>query len=273
VTVIIPLYNKRGHLDACLESVRHQAGIALEMICVDDFSSDRSGETAEAVARTEPRLRLIRNDSHRGAAYSRNLGISLARGRYLQFTDADDMLPPDSLGTLLQAADRSDSEVARGSLQAVAGGVVAPGPAATIKAERIGPLLDMPELWIPWFHVCFLISRALVVREKIQYPDLVAGEDPVFLAAVLTKANRICVTPRATYTWRPNDRRPRASLRTVQDYIEHARRVKTIYSGTYEACWVAYRGFIADNIRLLLSQADVTSEESQALENEIRALQ
>ncbi len=272
VTVIIPVYNKRKYLSACLESVLNQTGVKLEVICVDDCSSDGSWEIAAEVARTEPLLRLVRNHANIGAAQSRNIGISLARGRYIQFTDADDLLPRGSLTALLEAAERTGSDVARGTLQVLRGGVSTAWPTETITEEKVRTFLDLPELWIPWFHCCFLISRALLTRENTQYPLLVAGEDAVFMASILTKAHRICVTPRVTYTYRQDDERTPPTLRTVQDYIAHAKLVKQIYAGAHDRCWAAYGKFIKGDIGLLMNQAQLNPEECQVLSSQVDEL-
>jgi len=272
VTVVIPVYNKGRYLQACLESVLRQTGITFEVICVDDCSTDGSWEITVEMSKKEPLLRVVKNESNRGASYSRNVGISMARGRYLQFTDADDLLLPGSLATLLEAAERTGADVVRGTLQRLINGVGVSSPEETIKEAQTGILSDLQELWIPWWHYCFLISHELLVREDIKYPDLIAGEDPVFMARVLTKADRICVIPQATYIYRPNDSRPQPNLRTVADYITHAQIVQTIYAGDYDACWRKYRDFIISDIRLLLSQAYVTPDEFQVLDKQIHAL-
>lgn len=272
VTVIIPVYNKSKYLRACIESILCQTGITLEVICVDDCSTDGSWEIAEEITKKESRVRLVRNESNKGAFHSRNVGISLARGRYVQFTDADDLLPADSLSTLVNASKRTDSDVVRGTLQTLHDEVVAPWEGEVINAEKTGTLLDLPELWIPWFHVCFLISRKLLIRKKIQYPNLVAGEDPVFMAKVLTNAQRVCVIPHVAYTYRQDDSRSLPKFKTVQDYITHLKLVKAIYGGIYKPCWLAYQKFIVADVELLLSQAQVTSEEHILLENQINEL-
>lgn len=261
VTVIIPIYNKSKYVEACLKSVLRQTGISLELICVDDCSTDGSWEIASELARSEPGMRLARNSVNSGAARSRNLGISLARGRYIQFTDADDLLPPGALAALFHAAKRAGAEVARGTVEILAAETAKPWAKETIKTEKLGLFLDLPELWIPWFHTCFLISRHLIVRENIKYPNLVTGEDPVFIAKVLTKAKRIFVTPRPTYRYREPKHRPKPIFKTIDDYLSHAQLVKSEYSRAHYQCWEVYRNFIKRDVGLLISQANLTEAE------------
>jgi CDP-glycerol glycerophosphotransferase len=283
VTVVIPVYNKAEYLEACLESVLGQSGITLEVVCVDDGSADGSAAILTRVARRERRVRAIRSDSNRGAARSRNIGIALARGKYVQFTDADDVLPEGALAALFRTAEETGSEAVKGNFQALRNGIVGPPgnlidaddgfwPIEGIGEKKIGTILDLPEIWIPWFHVSYLISRGLLVRGGIEYPALSRGEDPVFIARVLTLARRICIMPQVVYTYRQGDHRPPPSLRSVQDYVSHAGLVREAYGVKHARCWETYRDFIKSDIRAVLQQAQAAPEESAALMAQVDAL-
>ena len=91
-SLIIPVYNARGTLPVCLQSVRQSDFGDWELIIVDDGSTDGSAELA-----AEMGARVIRTHSRNGPAYARNLGVSIAHGRFLFFLDADCQLHPDTL--------------------------------------------------------------------------------------------------------------------------------------------------------------------------------
>src|SRR5687768_7513246 len=114
ISVVVPVYNKEAHLAECIESVLEQEGVSLEVICVDDDSADRSWKILKRLRRADRRVMLIRHPANLGPSAARNTGIDLANGRYLQFTDADDMLPPGALHSLHAAAVRAEAEVVRG---------------------------------------------------------------------------------------------------------------------------------------------------------------
>ena len=273
ITVVVPIHDKEKYLGQCLTSVLTQEGVELEVICVDDASTDSSLEVV-AQFEQDSRVRLIRNTTNIGAGRSRNIGIQNARGRYLQFTDADDLLPPSSLRRLLSAAKRTEAEVVQGRVQMLRGGVLSDYEAIHF-AERVGSFEAFPELWVPWFHVSFLISRQLLTRSGALYPALSAGEDPVFMAKVLTSARRICSNDQITYVYRLDDDRKRQSAVTplhVEDYIEHAQLVKEIYGDKNIKAWAAYRAFIVPDIRLLLSRAHCNHEKIRELDQRIEAL-
>jgi CDP-glycerol glycerophosphotransferase len=257
VSVIIPIYNKAKYLEPCLDSVLAQTGLAVEVVCIDDASSDGSAGIAARYAAANPNVTYLRNSSREGAARSRNRGIEAAGGPWVQFTDADDLLPTGALASLRQTAVEEDAEVVRGALQRIQSGHIDPWPGAPALSARAGAILDLPELWIPWFHTCYLVSREMLISRNIRYPDLVAGEDPVFIARVLTSARRMAITPSAVYIYRQDERRDRPTRQTVEDYFRHAELVRDTYSGQFMPCWDAYRPFIQEDLRLLMQQASL----------------
>ena len=272
VSVIIPIYNKVKYLDACLESVLSQRDVAIEVICIDDASTDGSADIASQYAKADARLTLAAVDVRRGAARARNLGIERANGRWLQFTDADDLLPKDCLAAMCGAARATGADVVRGNLDRVQQGRISPFPAAVRFGDRSGRLLDLPELWIPWFHTCYLLSSDLLRSRGIRYPDLMAGEDPVFIARVLTSAKQIATVALATYVYRQDETRPPPTRPIVDDYLRHAEMVKAIYTDEFLPCWNAYRALIQDDLRLLADQAGLIGDDRVVVEERISSL-
>lgn len=108
VSVIIPAYNAEKYLAECLESVGSQTERNLEIIVVDDGSTDGTAAIVAGFAEADPRLRLIRQPNG-GPGPARNTAIAAARGRYLAFVDADDLLLPHALEHMLAAARRHDA--------------------------------------------------------------------------------------------------------------------------------------------------------------------
>jgi glycosyltransferase involved in cell wall biosynthesis len=289
ISVVVPIYNKERYLAQCLSSILSQKGAELEVICIDDGSTDSSLKVV-AQFEQDSRVRLLRNSTNIGPGLSRNIGIQSARGRYLQFTDADDLLLPNALARLLSAANRTGAEVVKGRIQTLRGGkVVNSSSPRRVRSrlsglirqllrvnERVGSFEALPDLWIPWFHYAFLISRELLIRARASYPSLRIGEDPVFLAKVLTSASRICSTGQIIYAVRLDDDRKTQDVVTavaVKDYIGHALLVKEIYGEKNAKAWIAYREFIIPDIRMLLSRAHFDDNQTRDdLERSIAAL-
>ena len=89
ISVIIPVYNAEKHLEECIRSVCAQTVKDIEILCVDDGSSDGSLAILQRLAQEDPRVKVICQENA-GAGAARNHGLRLARGKYLSFLDADD---------------------------------------------------------------------------------------------------------------------------------------------------------------------------------------
>ena len=100
VSVIIPVYNVQDFLRECLNSVVHQSYSNLEILLIDDGSTDASGEICDEYARSDARVRVI-HKSNGGQASARNTALELARGEFLTFVDSDDVADVDLVQTLL----------------------------------------------------------------------------------------------------------------------------------------------------------------------------
>ena len=109
VSVIVPVYNVENYLRQCLDSITGQTLRNIEIICVDDSSTDSSGKILEEYAKKDERIKII-TQPNKGAGAARNNGLSAAQGKYLSFLDSDDFFEPDMLELAYKKAeeDRAD---------------------------------------------------------------------------------------------------------------------------------------------------------------------
>lgn len=107
VTVVMPVHNGAGTLRQSVASVLDQTFRDLELVVVDDASTDDTAGIVEGIAAADPRLRLIRRERSGGPAAARNTGIATGAGRYLAFCDADDLWLPEKLERQLALAEAS----------------------------------------------------------------------------------------------------------------------------------------------------------------------
>ncbi len=112
VSLVIPVYNSERFLRQCLDSVCSQTYKDIEVICVDDGSTDHSFELLNEYAEQDGRIHVFSNTlDHKGAAGARNLGLQKATGKYVQFVDSDDFFEPDMTESLVAKADKTGAEV------------------------------------------------------------------------------------------------------------------------------------------------------------------
>lgn len=115
VSVVIPIYNVERYLEQCLSSVTAQSHTRLEIICVDDGSTDRSAAIARQMAAADDRIRLIQQ-VNQGLSAARNNGLAEARGDYVFFLDSDDWLAGHAIEFLLLAASQTGCAAVSGAV-------------------------------------------------------------------------------------------------------------------------------------------------------------
>ena len=111
VSVIMPAYNAEKHIEAAISSVLSQSYGELELLIIDDCSSDKSVEIAKGFERWDPRVRVLRNTQNMGVARTRNRGFDLARGEWIALLDSDDIWHVDKLEKQLELADKSNADI------------------------------------------------------------------------------------------------------------------------------------------------------------------
>jgi glycosyltransferase involved in cell wall biosynthesis len=112
ISVVVPTHNRVDLLRTTLRTVRWQRDVSMEILVVDDGSSDDTGTFVRGL--DDERVRLLRHDAPQGVSTARNLGASEARGGWLAFCDDDDLWAPEKLWRQLQAARKADSAWAYG---------------------------------------------------------------------------------------------------------------------------------------------------------------
>lgn len=110
VSIILPVHNVENYINNCLESLINQTYKNIEIILVDDGSTDNSGKICDKYKKIDKRITVIHNQNN-GVSYSRNYGINLARGKYLIFVDPDDYVDIDYIENLLKPLYEKDYDL------------------------------------------------------------------------------------------------------------------------------------------------------------------
>ncbi|RSN60167.1 bifunctional glycosyltransferase/CDP-glycerol:glycerophosphate glycerophosphotransferase [Actinomadura sp. WAC 06369] len=203
LSVVVPFHNTEEYLRECLESLAGQSFRDLEVIMVDDGSTDNGAVIAKEMCERDGRFRLVAREQE-GPGPARNAGVRQAKGKYLAFADADDVVAPDAYLRLVGALERSGSDLACGNVERTDGertwrsvlhdGVFAERKLSTHVSAR--PLLIRDRT--PWNKV---YRREFWDGAALEFPEGFYEDPPVTVRAhALAKA--VDVLPDTVYLWR-----------------------------------------------------------------------
>ena len=207
VSVIVPVYNTADYVVRCLESIVAQTLTDIEILVIDDGSTDNSPEILKSFADKESRVE-IRSRENSGLADTYNLGIELARGEYLAFIDSDDWIDPEALEKLYNRAIGADADLVlfryRIFYEETNRRVDTKSLAGVLKNDGGSMTLDTcPELINISTSSCVkLFSRELVHKNQITYPSGLRYEDTPFCYKAYYYATNIVLLDECLYTYR-----------------------------------------------------------------------
>lgn len=205
-SVIIPVYNVQEYLVHCVESVQQQTDQNLEIILVDDGSTDRSCEICDNLSQKDKRIRVI-HQKNEGAAAARNNGINLAHGKYIAFLDSDDYwIDNDALKNIRKVIlENSEPELiltgyekfnlTTGKRKIVR---IPTLPQARLYGQKCFLLQKRAYNNAPWAKV---IRRDFLIRNDLFFPTGLKSEDLIWCRKVLTSVEKIKIysTPTVMY--------------------------------------------------------------------------
>ena len=200
VSVIVPLFNKRDYIADTLASIASSTWRDLEIIVVDDFCSDGSVAVVEAMAGTDSRIRLLRHNCNRGLSAARNTGLAAARGRIIQFWDADDVLDPQWLARAIPIMDEDAADIVTGV--ALRDGEVLPLYASSKRLCRRTAFQVEPEIFATSSVWSKLYSRSFLDRHGLQFVDGLYMQDTEFNLRAFPLSTTVSMTPYAVGEYR-----------------------------------------------------------------------
>ena len=237
LSVVMPARNAAPWIGEALESVLRQGVVGMEVLVLDNGSTDGTGTIVDGVARRDGRVRLV-DSGATSAADARNEGVDLAVGEYLVFADSDDLVPDGAYRALLAALDQSGSDLAIGDhLKFSATATWSP----TVRwypfdrrhtgarpAEHTG-LLASRACWNRVFR------RSFWDRAGLRFPSVDSLEDMLPMTSALVEADTIDVVPQCVYLYRERDEvssiSRRADVATTLRYLEQERSCIALLRG------------------------------------------
>jgi CDP-glycerol glycerophosphotransferase len=200
----VPFYNNEDDLADCLDSIAAQSCADLEVIMVDDGSTDHSAEIALAMAAADPRFTLVQGERG-GPGGARNLGIQRARGEFLAFADSDDILPVNAYELLVHALEGSGSDFVSGAVFRVGPEGIYPSAlhAQAIKGRQAGThITRAPQLLYDVTVWNKLFRRRFWDEHRLSFPERVVWEDIRLMTKAHVLAKAVDVIPDVVYYWR-----------------------------------------------------------------------
>lgn len=204
ISVIIPIYNMDAYLRECLDSVLSQTLKEIEIICINDGSTEYTQLILEEYSWKDLRIKVISQSNH-GVAYARNVAIESASGEFLYFLDPDDWLPDDNVfADMYNAAKKNHVLVCGGSFEEYSShGVVKAWDGNlskyTFKKDEI---VKYSEYQFDYGWVRFIYDRDFIIQKNLRIPSLKFFEDPVFFVRVMHEAKQFYAMKRYTYCYR-----------------------------------------------------------------------
>jgi glycosyltransferase involved in cell wall biosynthesis len=227
ISVIIPVYNTEKYLPACLDSVCSQTFQDIEIICVNDGSTDKSGEILAKYAERDKRIIVI-NQENAGQSKARNVGLNIAKGSYINFVDSDDRLPNFALQTLCQIAQTTGSDVVM-SEKRLSHPVLSSGAVHwQVHTNIMEDFVNNPDIFSA---VSNKLYRAELLKDH-QFIEGIYFEDWPFLTTLMGKIKKFATTQTPCYIYREdNESTTRSPFNTkkVDGYITGIRYVYDFY--------------------------------------------
>jgi len=226
ISIIIPVYNAEKHIRQCLDSIINQSLREIEVICVNDASTDNSLNIIKLLSKKDKRIKYVSMIKNSGSGAARNKGIKLANAEYMSFVDSDDfIIDKTAYEKLYKFASQKNADIISANLKDY------DNKKNTFKknyfTEEIkDDSLILPQNYgIPWYFQKNLFKRQFLIENNIQFPNYKRGQDPVFLTNVLINVSAIYCLPIDFYAYRKSSSYKINSEEKEKDYIKHFRDV------------------------------------------------
>ncbi len=206
VSVIVPVFNAERTLSVCLDSICSQTLREIEVLCVDDGSTDGSAAMLRDYAARDARIRVLAQ-ANAGSGVARNRALDVAQGEAVVFMDPDDYYPDaDVLAKMVAALGASGMDLAGGVMRRVPES----DPRAVRYNDRYRGEMGFPHLGrvalaeyqSPFRYTCFIYRKAFLDGHAIRFPVWRRFQDPPFLARVLVAAGAFWATDIPVYCYR-----------------------------------------------------------------------
>lgn len=210
LSIIIPVYNVEKYLPKCLESILKQSFKDLEVICVNDGSTDGSLEVLQKIKKNDDRVVII-DKKNEGSGIARNIGLSTAQGEYVYFIDSDDWLEDDVLAKIIAKADELQTDILVFGGLSYYNGKGQNGAYSKNKLPKkyFGKVVSAKDIKKDIFKFpstawTKLYRRSFLIKNEIKFQNIRAGQDQLPFFHSMIMADRIAILPENIYCYQKN---------------------------------------------------------------------
>lgn len=203
VSIIIPVHNMKKYIEQCLNSVQKQTYQQLEIVIIDDASTDGCLEICKSYERKDIRFKIIENSLCMGAANARNKGLEVCIGDYITFLDADDFISEDYVNKLLYTLKEKDVDI----VTCRGWDTNEDGVKKTVENDKEVKVINIDNGYRFDSKYAHAVARCVLYKKDIIKDirfdsKLYVGEDTYFYAQALKRAKKICYMSERLYFYR-----------------------------------------------------------------------
>ena len=237
VSVIVPAYNAAGFISRCVESITSQSYPELEILLLNDGSTDDTLAVCRKLAAADSRIRVV-DKPNTGAADTRSCGLALAHGEYIQFADSDDHLLPGCTANLVAAMQRSHADLVLAPYRMMVPRKDGGYDTREYSLLPAGVYNKVDYLWqltgnaaAFYYGVLWnkLYRRDLIQMAHIRFEHVVYAEDQLFNTRYLQVAQRFAAIDEAAYCYIQNPQSVCHTQVSAADMLRHRSRMYHTY--------------------------------------------
>lgn len=266
VSIIVPIYNSELYLDRCLKSIVNQTLTDIEIILVDDASTDKSPIICDEWAKKDSRIQVVHKAINQGLGMARNTGLKYASGEYFTFVDSDDYIDKETYNTAFQTAIDGNYDVVYYQFRRFPfsrdlnhiESVKTFDNKEEIRSFQLYLLGPLPSENVDFHYsmsVCMGIFNMAIIKEtglKFMSEREVASEDMIFHMQFLPYVSRVCMLPNCFYNYfiNPHSITTTYSIEKRNRLLKLLETERKILDEQYD--WESYRlHYFSEQLRIL----------------------
>lgn len=217
----MPAYNAQNYLDECIQSIILQSFTQWELIIIDDGSTDKTPQICDMYSKSEERITVL-HKGNAGVSVARNIGIEHAKGKYIAFVDADDILSIDSLKLRVNTIKNSEMAIAAYETFDKSGSIIDKMPECKCfkwnKKQALRNILVSGEIGYQGYLWNKLFKRTIIIENNLKFvPEIAYNEDRLFCISYLMHCSNVNLSNEIVYKYRLNENGAMASLELMTD--------------------------------------------------------